>query len=86
MPTLSDDLLLEYKIEIIAESFHAAYEELAPRFNYKTREASSVAWKDVPTGNKELMRATVRALLTNDTIQVGSLARLKLQDLVEGRL
>ncbi len=44
--------------ERLAQAFHEAYEELAPQFGYKTREASAVPWADVPENNKRLMIAT----------------------------
>ena len=44
--------------EQMAQAFHEAYEELAPQFGYKTREASAVPWADVPENNKALMIAT----------------------------
>ena len=44
--------------EHLAQAFHEAYEELAPQFGYKTREASAVPWADVPENNKALMIAT----------------------------
>ncbi|KKM02993.1 hypothetical protein LCGC14_1778860 [marine sediment metagenome] len=43
--------------EHLAQAFHEAYEELAPQFGYKTREASAVPWADVPENNKALMIA-----------------------------
>lgn len=54
--------------EIIAQAFHQAYEELAPKFNYETREESAVAWDDVPQGNRDLMIATVTRLLEDGVI------------------
>ncbi|MEV4454498.1 hypothetical protein [Microbispora sp. NPDC049633] len=55
--------------ERIARAFHEAYERLAPRFGYKTRESSAVAWEDVPASNKELMIATVNDLRINGVIR-----------------
>lgn len=46
--------------EEFARRFHEAYERLAPLYNYRTREASSVPWKDVPHENRALMISTVR--------------------------
>lgn len=43
--------------ELMARSFHEAYERLAPSFGYRTREASAVPWVDVPDVNKDLMVA-----------------------------
>jgi hypothetical protein len=55
------DMLIE---ENIAKLFHDTYEELAPYFGYKTRQESAVPWDDVPEENKQLMVATVKAVLT----------------------
>lgn len=57
--------------EPITRAFHNHYERLAPQFGYKTREASAVAWEDVPAENKGLMRATVGSLLCDGTILPG---------------
>lgn len=57
--------------EMIAGLFHATYETLAPEHGYKTREASAVAWDDVPANNKALMIATVQSLLDLGTIAPG---------------
>lgn len=48
--------------EDIARAFHREYERLAPRFGYRTREASAKEWDDVPAENKALMMAVVRHL------------------------
>ena len=53
-------LMTALEPERLAQAFHEAYEELAPRFGYKTRDASAVPWADVPKNNKELMIATAR--------------------------
>lgn len=39
----------------LARAFHELYERLAPKYGYKTREASAVPWDDVPEQNKRLM-------------------------------
>jgi len=49
--------------EELAECFHEAYEKLAPKFNYKTREASAVYWREIPENNRKLMEATCREIL-----------------------
>ena len=54
--------------EEIARAFHAAYEELAPEFGYRTREASAKPWDEVPERNKRLMIATVEKLLQDGSI------------------
>lgn len=47
----------------IAQAFHEAYEDLAPHFGYRTRAASARPWAEVPKSNRDLMVATVRAVL-----------------------
>ena len=49
--------------EELARLFHENYERLAPQYNYETRKASAKPWADVPSNNKALMVATVRAAL-----------------------
>jgi len=44
--------------EWTARCFHGHYEANAPEFSYKTREASAVAWDDVPEQNRRLMVCT----------------------------
>ncbi len=57
--------------ERIAQRFHEAYERLAPRYGYETREASAKPWAEVPAQNKALMVATCRALLDGGFIEIG---------------
>lgn len=52
--------------EELAKMFHENYEELASKFNYKTRKASAVPWENVPRDNKALMIAVAGEIL--DTI------------------
>jgi len=52
----------------IAQAFHESYERLAPEHGYETREASAVAWENVPARNKALMIATVLDLITRGEI------------------
>jgi hypothetical protein len=47
----------------VARSFHDHYERLAPDFAYETREASAVAWVDLPANNARLMVATASEVL-----------------------
>jgi hypothetical protein len=49
--------------EDLARLFHETYERLAPSYGYKTREASAVAWDDVPKPNKDLMVAVAAEIL-----------------------
>ena len=53
----------ELKPEDMAQLFHEAYERLAPSFGYKTRDASAVAWENVPANNKLLMIATCKEIM-----------------------
>ena len=53
---------LESHDEFVAKNFHRIYEELAPHFGYKTRNASAVPLEDVPKENKALMIAVVHRL------------------------
>ena len=55
--------------EEIAQAFHEAYERLAPVFQYETRKASAVPWKNVPHNNQLLMIATVEDLLERGVIR-----------------
>jgi hypothetical protein len=54
--------------DYIASRFHEAYERLAPRYGYKTRDASAVPWDDVPDANRRLMRAVVRDLINQGVV------------------
>jgi hypothetical protein len=49
--------------EDVAEMFHDAYENFAPLFGYKTRDATAVPWDQVPEDNRALMIATIRNVL-----------------------
>jgi hypothetical protein len=49
--------------EEIARAFHDAYEALAPHFSYETRPESAKPWDEIPERNRDLMIATVRAVL-----------------------
>jgi hypothetical protein len=60
-----------YAAEEIARAFHETYENFAPNYGYKTRDASAVPWADVPGPNKALMIAVVAELLDRDIINVG---------------
>lgn len=56
---------------VIAQQFHEAYETLAPRHGYKTREASAKPWTKVPDQNKALMIDVVQNLLDCGIISPG---------------
>lgn len=58
------------KAEILAKRFHELYEELAPTFDYKTRRASRVEWKDVPPNNKNLMIAVCNRIIEDYEIEL----------------
>ena len=49
--------------ERLAAAFHRHYEDLAPLYGYKTREATAVPWEDVPENNKLLMIAVADTIL-----------------------
>jgi len=50
--------------EELAELYHKSYEELAPHFNYETRNESKKPWNEVPENNRELMIAAARRVLS----------------------
>src|SRR5512134_3277805 len=52
-------LVVDERIERVAQAFHEAYERLAPSFGYETRLESAVSWEQVPEQNRALMRAVV---------------------------
>lgn len=66
-PTLAD--VFSHEAEEIAKAFHEAYEAWAPRFGYRTRDASAVPWDQVPSQNRALMCRTVQQLLNDEVIQ-----------------
>jgi len=49
--------------EQLARRFHELYEELAPAFGYRTREASAKPWYEVPQQNRDLMITVCTAIL-----------------------
>ena len=57
--------------EEIARAFHETYENFAPNYGYKTREASAVPWAEVPERNKALMIAVVAELVDQNIIEPG---------------
>jgi hypothetical protein len=57
------------QVNAVARAFHESYERQAPEYGYKTREASSVPWSDVPADNKHLMQAVVLDLLRRGVIR-----------------
>lgn len=59
--------------ERIARAFHECYEALAPAHDYETREASRVAWDEVPDANKTLMVAVAQELLSGGIINPGDM-------------
>lgn len=50
--------------EFVARRFHDHYEELAPKFGYKTREASRVPFDQLPESNKQLMIAVAGRIIS----------------------
>lgn len=57
--------------ENIAESFHEAYERLAPDFGWVTRESTATRWDQIPEENRSLMIAVVEELLERGVIRGG---------------
>jgi hypothetical protein len=57
-----------HQAETVAIAFHQAYEELAPQYGYRTREASAKPWDEVPEQNAALMVATAARLLETGVI------------------
>ena len=53
----------ELEEKVIAKSFHEVYEELAPKFHYKTQKKSQVPWDSLTVDHQDLMIATVRKVL-----------------------
>lgn len=49
--------------EDLARNFHRIYEELAPKFSYKTRKKTRTDWHKLPEPNKILMIAVAREIL-----------------------
>ena len=49
--------------EELAQWFHEVYQELAPAFNYQTREESAKPWNQVPENNRALMVAVCAEIL-----------------------
>jgi hypothetical protein len=60
-------------VEALARRFHDTYERLAPDHGWETQESTRAKpWDEVPAHNRELMLATVAALLDEGVIEVGS--------------
>jgi len=49
--------------EELARLYHRSYEDLAPEFNYKTKNESKKPWEEVPENNRQLMIAAARRVL-----------------------
>jgi hypothetical protein len=49
--------------ERLAREFHAAYELLAPTFDYETKPESRTKWEQVPEQNRMLMVATAATVI-----------------------
>jgi hypothetical protein len=62
------DAMPEQDNERIARCFHEHYEQLAPEFGYRTRQASARPWDQVPAENRNLMIATVEALIMDEEL------------------
>jgi hypothetical protein len=60
-------------VEALARRFHETYERLAPEHGWQTQESTRAKpWEEVPAHNRELMLATISALLNDGSIEVGS--------------
>jgi hypothetical protein len=68
-----EERMSEPGAEAIARKFHDAYERLAPKYGYETRQESAGSWEQVPVQNKRLMIAVVAELLAGGTIIDGAL-------------
>jgi len=53
----------ELEEKVIAKNFHEVYEELAPKFHYKTQKKSQCSWDSLTVDHQDLMIATVRKVL-----------------------
>lgn len=53
----------ELEEKVIAKNFHEVYEELAPKFHYKTQKKSQCPWDSLTVDHQDLMIATVRKVL-----------------------
>jgi hypothetical protein len=62
--------ITDFSAEDVAKMFHRQYEELAPRFGYKTRKASSVPWGKVPKKNRDLMIAVAGMVMAEIRIRM----------------
>ena len=58
-------------VERITRQFHQEYESRASDHGWKTQDISNVEWDKVPVGNRNLMLATVKALLDQGVIDPG---------------
>jgi hypothetical protein len=54
---------MQLTAELLARTFHNAYERLAPSFGYQTRDDSRQSWEEVPEQNRKLMVATAEAVI-----------------------
>ena len=60
-------------VEALARRFHDTYERLAPDHGWQTQESTRAKpWEEVPEHNRQLMLATIEALLDDGSIEVGS--------------
>ncbi len=56
----------QQRAEKLAMAFHEAYERLAPKYGYETREATAKPWADVPESNRRLMVHVCAELLSRN--------------------
>lgn len=59
------------KAEFVAELFHRAYTQLAPRYGWQPQEGTEGMWENLPQANRDLMVATVEHLMFEGAIVYG---------------
>ncbi len=68
MGTRNSSADIDSEADRLAKRFHELYEALAPQFSYQTREASAVAWEQVPENNKRLMTEVCKRILQENAV------------------
>lgn len=56
------------ELDRICEGFHEAYRAAAPNFGWVPQPETDVSWAELPSANREVMRATVGTLLATRII------------------
>lgn len=73
-------------VEAVAREFHESYEDFAVGAGWKTQDASSVPWEQIPEANRQTMLATVGDLLARNVIAIPSQPVLGEREAVTVRL